>query len=67
MVRPFGLKHKLRNAFTLSKHTRLALKIPVILYAHAFKLPRAQSNMVLPIGYATLRDGKNHIYYVFSG
>ena len=24
---------------------------------------RAQSNLVLPIGSATLRDGKNHIYF----
>jgi hypothetical protein len=56
MVRPFGPKHKLRNTFTLSIHTRLALKIPVTLYPHAFKLPRAQSNVVLPIGCAARRE-----------
>jgi hypothetical protein len=29
----------------------------------AFISPRAQSNMVSPIGFAALRDGKNHIYF----
>ena len=37
-----------------------------MLFPHACIEPHAQSNMVFPIGCATLRDGKNHIYFYAS-
>ena len=62
VVRLFGLASSLHNSIYDIQLTRLPLEMSAKLFNDSCLRLRAQSNLVLPIGSATLRDGKNHIY-----
>ena len=62
VVRLLGLASSLHNTTYDIKLTRLPLEMSAKLFNDSCLRLSAQSNLVLPIGSATLRDGKNHIY-----